>query len=130
MESITEDSEITTVLRKLGIEDVVERAGGLGANKDWDDVFSIGEQHLLSIARMCLAHPAFVFLDRPASSLPSVQIASILDMFTDQKIGVVVLAKNGESQLGYDVHLELKAEGQWAIHHKLEAAPQSAPVAT
>lgn len=128
MELITQDSEITAMLSRLGLEDVVERAGGLGENKDWDDVFSIGEQHLLSIARICLAHPAFVFLDRPASSLPSAQIASILDMLTDQKIGVVVLAKNGESQLRYDVHLELKAEGKWAIHHDVRPLPAQSSV--
>jgi putative ATP-binding cassette transporter len=121
MESVTKDSEITVVLRELGLEETVERAGGLGADKDWDDVFAIGEQHLLSVARLFLARPAFVLLDRPGSSLPTAQIAAILDMLTAQDIGVIVLAKNGESCLQYDFHLELKAGGKWEVHHESPA---------
>jgi putative ATP-binding cassette transporter len=127
MESVTKDSEITAVLRELGLEETVERAGGLGADKDWDDVFAIGEQHLLSVARLFLARPAFVLLDRPGSSLPTAQIASILDMLTAQDVGVVVLAKNGESCLRYDFHLELKAGGKWEVHHESPAVEHGNP---
>lgn len=118
MESVTTDAEITVVLRKFGLEEIVARAGGLGANKDWDEVFSIGEQHLLAIARMSLARPAFVVLDRPGSSMPTAQIAAILDMLTAQNIGVMVLSKNGEARLHYDSHLEIKADGSWNLHHE------------
>jgi putative ATP-binding cassette transporter len=118
MESTTTDAEIATVLRKLGLESAVERVGGLGADKDWDDAFSIGEQHMLSIARIFLAGPAFVYLDRPGSSLPKSQIATILDMLKEQGIGVVVLSKNGEARLHYDSCLEIKADGKWDLHHE------------
>jgi putative ATP-binding cassette transporter len=117
-EAVTKDSEIMIILHKLGLESAVERAGGLDADKDWDDVFSIGEQHLLSVARIFLASPAFVFLDRPGSSLPKSQISAILEMLTARGIGVVVFAKNGESRLRYDSCLELKPEGKWDIHHE------------
>lgn len=118
MEAVTKDAEITVVLLKLGLQEAVDRAGGLGADRDWDDEFSIGEQHLLSIARIFLARPTFVFLDRPGSSLPKSQIASILDMLAAQSIGVVILAKNGESRLHYDSILEIKADGKWEIRHE------------
>jgi putative ATP-binding cassette transporter len=100
----------------------VKRAGGLGADEDWDDVFSIGEQHLLSIARIFLARPTFVFLDRPGSSLPKAQISSILDMLSEQGIGVVILSKNGEAQLHYDSRLEIRADGKWDLRHDKPAA--------
>jgi vitamin B12/bleomycin/antimicrobial peptide transport system ATP-binding/permease protein len=121
MESVTKDSEIMIVLHKLGLESTIARAGGLDADKDWDDVFSIGEQHMLSIARIFLARPAFVFLDRPGSSLPKSQIATILDMLSEQGIGVVILAKNGESRLHYDSCLEIKPDGAWDVHHETGA---------
>ena len=127
MESVMEDWEIIVVLRMLGLEETVERAGGLGADKDWDDVFSIGEQHLLSIARLFLARPAFVLLDRPGSSLPTAQIAAILDLLNAQNIGVIVLAKNGEARLRYDFHLELKANGAWELHPAPQTAVQDDP---
>ena len=122
MEAVTTDSEIIGVLRQLEIEEAVEHAGGLGADKDWDEAFSISEQHLLSIARLLLAHPAFVFLDRPGSSLPTAKIASILDMLTARGIGVVILSNNGVAHLQYDFHLALKTAGKWEIQREAPAA--------
>jgi putative ATP-binding cassette transporter len=122
MESATKDPAIHAVLHRLGLHQAVERIGGLDAEQDWDDVFSIGEQHLLSIARIFLAHPAFVFLDRPGSSLPKSQIFTILGMLAEQGIGVVVLAKNGESSLRFDACLEIKADGKWEIIHETGSA--------
>jgi putative ATP-binding cassette transporter len=115
MEASTKDPAIHVVLHQLGLHETVERVGGLDAEQDWDDVFSIGEQHLLSIARIFLAHPAFVFLDRPGSSLAKSQISTILEMLSSHGIGVVILAKNGESSLRYNACLEIKADGSWEI---------------
>ena len=112
-ESVMPDAVILGVLVKMGIEEIVTRAQGLDTDQDWDDLLSIGEQHLLSVSRIFLAHPAFVFLDRPASALPKNQISSILDMLSEQGIGVVILAKNGESGLRYDAILEIKPDGAW-----------------
>ena len=125
MELVTPDSEIMKVLVKLGIEDVVHHANGLDTDQDWDDLLSIGEQHLLSISRIFLAKPAFVFLDRPGSSLPKSQISNILDMLTEQGIGVVILSKNGESRLRYDAILEIKAEGAWEARRELSVEHKS-----
>jgi putative ATP-binding cassette transporter len=127
-EWVIKDEEIIENLRGLGLLEALDRVGGLSADQDWDDAFSIGEQHLFSVARIFLARPAFVFLDRPASSLPSTQIASILDMLSARNIGVVILAKNGESKLPCDAILEIKADGQWSVsRHPPEAATVPAP---
>lgn len=118
MEAVTTDEAIFKVLREMHLEEIVEHAGGLMADKDWDEVFSISEQHLLSIARLVLARPAFVFLDRPGSSLPLVKVISIIDMLSSQGIGVVVLSNHGEAGLDYDFHLNLMARGAWTIEQK------------
>lgn len=118
MELVTPDAVIMEVLEKLGLEDVVKHANGLDTDHDWDDLLSIGEQHLLSVSRIFLAKPAFVFLDRPGSALPKTQIAKILDMLTEQGIGAVILSKNGESRLRYDAVVEIKADGAWEVRHE------------
>ncbi len=120
-EDSTPDTVILEVLRRLKVDEVVERVGGLGSDQDWDDLLSIGEQHMLSIARILLARPAFVLLDRPGSSIPKPQIAAVLELFSERGIGCVVLAKNGESQLRYDGCLDIRADGEWTIR-------QNAPV--
>lgn len=117
-ESVMPDAVIMGVLVKLGLDDIVSRADGFDTEQDWDDLLSIGEQHLLSVSRIFLAKPAFVFLDRPGSALPKSQISSILDMLTEQNIGVVILAKNGESRLRYDAVLEIKDDGAWEVRHE------------
>ena len=125
MESVTKDYEIMKVLMDLELQEVVTRAGGLGVDQDWDDLLSIGEQHLISVSRIFLAKPAFVFLDRPGSSLPKNLISKILDLLTEQNIGVVILSKNGESRLRYDGHLEINADGAWEVRHELTHENQS-----
>jgi putative ATP-binding cassette transporter len=117
LEHVIRDSDIDLVLHRLGVKATVERVGGLNASRDWDDVLSIGEQHMLSVARIFLARPAIVYLDRPGSALPKSQISMILEMLTEQGIGVVVLAKNGESRLRYDSCLEIRPDGKWEVRH-------------
>lgn len=115
MESITTDAEIQTVLHDLGLEKAVARIGGIDASEDWDDVLSIGEQHMFSVARIFLARPAFAYLDRPESSLPKPQIAHILDELAAHGIGVVLFSQSAEPQPGFDAILDLKAEGKWEL---------------
>jgi putative ATP-binding cassette transporter len=122
MEDVIPTEEIIAVLNRLELQEVLEHANGLDQDQDWDDLLSIGEQHLLSIARIFLAKPVFVFLDRPGSSLPKSKISTILDMLTDQGIGVVVLSKNGESRLKYDAILEILENGAWEKSNGLLAA--------
>jgi vitamin B12/bleomycin/antimicrobial peptide transport system ATP-binding/permease protein len=125
MELVIETSEIMAVIRKVGLEEVVKRAGGLDVDQDWDDMLSIGEQHLISVARIFLAKPAFVFLDRPGSALAQNQISSILEMLSEQNIGTVVFSKNGESHLRYDAILELKLDGSWELRRELATMDDS-----
>ena len=114
-EKVIPNAIIISVMKKLHIENIVERAHGLDVVQDWEDLLSISEQHMVSVARLLLAEPRIVYLDRPGSSLPESQIASILDLLTAAGIGVVVLAKNGESHLRYDAQLEIKPDGSWII---------------
>jgi putative ATP-binding cassette transporter len=114
-EFVTKDAEVHAVLRELGIDQAVRREGGLDAEKDWDEAFSIGEQHLLSVARIFLADPVMVFLDRPGSSLPRAVVSGILDKLAARRVGVVVLAQEDRSHAGYDGVLEIRAEGRWEV---------------
>ncbi len=125
MEKLTSDEAITEILTRLGIEEVISRAQGYDTEQNWDDLLSIGEQHLLSVARIFLTKPAFVFLDRPGSSLSKNQIASVMDMLSEQGTGVVVLAKNGESQLKYDSVLEIHKDGTWQVREEVVPGFQS-----
>jgi putative ATP-binding cassette transporter len=114
-EGKTPDEEITAVLARLGLEEIVARVGGLQVDHEWDGYLSISEQHLFAVARILLTHPAFAVLDRPGSSLSSSQISTVLDLLAEQGIGTIVLAKDSESHLPYDAKLEIFGDGTWKI---------------
>jgi len=114
-EAYVTDTQIRDVLRQLDLEDVVDRVGGFDVDRHWDDVFSITEQHLLSVARVYLCKPKFVFLDRPGSSLPKARVERILEMLKAQGIGVVIFSKNGDASHHFDACLTIQAEGKWVV---------------
>ena len=125
MEKLVPDEMIREVMVKLGVDDVITRSNGLDTDQNWDDMLSIGEQHLLSVARIFIAKPTFVFLDRPGSSLAKNQITVIMDMLSEQGTGVVVLSKNGESRLKYDSVLDIKKDGTWEVRDEAIPAQDS-----
>jgi hypothetical protein len=57
------DDRILAALRAIGGESVLQREGGLDAERDWANTLSLGEQQLVAFARLLLAAPPFAFLD-------------------------------------------------------------------
>lgn len=120
MESVMKNDEIHAVLHKLELDKTVARVGGIDASLDWDGSLSIGEMHMLSIARIFLARPAFAFLDRPESSIPKPQVSRILDELTACGIGAVVFSQGNGFQHKFDAVLEIMAGGKWALRTDAE----------
>ena len=114
-EAKVKDDEIREVLRQLDLDSVVDRVGGLDVDCHWDDVFSITEQHLLTIARIFLSRPTFVFVDQRGSSLPKARVEGILEMLKTRGIGAVIFLKNSESLLHFDSCLKIQAGGKWTV---------------
>jgi len=107
------DEQIGSLLHGLGLDGVLERAGGLDVERDWDDALSLGEQQLFSVARALLAVPRFVFLDRPRAALGSEQVDRILSLFSERSITYLTLGNGADGLDDYDVVLELADDGGW-----------------
>jgi len=112
-EGVIGDEQIATVLHGLGLEPVLERTGGLDVERDWDDVLSLGEQQLFSVARVVLAAPRFAFLERPRTALGSEQTDRILSLLWERSITYLTLGDGGDSLGDYDAVLELAGDGGW-----------------
>src|SRR5262249_4014072 len=63
------DEDLLAALSAVGFEGVLERVGGLDAERDWPSTLSLGEQQQLAFARLLLAAPRFAFLDEATSAL-------------------------------------------------------------
>ena len=112
-EGVIGDEQIATVLHGLGLEPVLERTGGLDVERDWDDVLSLGEQQLLSVARVVLAAPRFAFLERPRTALGSEEADRILSLLRERSITYLTLGDGGDGLDDYDAVLELAGDGGW-----------------
>lgn len=122
------DELILEVLDELGLASVVQRLGGLDAEQDWDDVLSLADQHMLSVARLFLGSPVFVILDRPASTLDRQEVRRILELLDSRGIGCVHFARNEGADIRYDAAIQLLGGGRW---RQVGNAPEDAagPVA-
>ncbi len=107
------DEQIASSLHGLGLESVLERMGGLDVERDWDDALSLGEQQLLSVARVVLATPRFVFLERPRTAFGSEQVDRILSLLSERSITYLTLGDGGDGLDDYDAVLELTGDGGW-----------------
>jgi len=107
------DEQIVTLLRGLDLEGVLERMGGLDVERDWDNALSLGEQQLLSVARMVLAAPRFVFLERPRATLGAAHADQVLSLLRERSITYLTLGDGGDRLGDHDFVLELADDGGW-----------------
>jgi putative ATP-binding cassette transporter len=108
-----EEAQIAAVVDLLNLRPVLDRAGGLDTECDWDNVLSLCEQQLLAAARVLLAKPAFAMLEHVDTSLGNAEARRVVALFAEAGITPIVLNGDDERQDDYDGMLELHGDGTW-----------------
>jgi putative ATP-binding cassette transporter len=108
-----DDEEIRGLLHELGLDAALEGTAGLDVERDWDDALSLGEQHLLSLARVILAAPHFVFLDRLRSAVEPARFDGVLELLSARSITYLTLGNGNDALDDYDAVLEIANDGSW-----------------
>jgi putative ATP-binding cassette transporter len=108
-----EDEQMTTVLRGLRLDAVLDRVGGFDVDRDLATTVSLGEQQLLSFARVILAAPRFVFLERPRATLGATQADRVMSLLRERSITCLTLSDGDDRLEDYDAVLELADDGAW-----------------
>jgi putative ATP-binding cassette transporter len=109
------EEQILETLRRLKIETLVTRFGGLDQRQHWENILPLDDQQILVLARALLSNPAFVFLDRPSTTLGPERVGWVLDILKEHSITHVTF-EGDESPVTldrYDAVLEIKEEGAW-----------------
>jgi len=101
------DDEMTTILRGLRLDGALQRIGGFDVERDWAATLSLGEQQLLSVARVILAAPQFVFLERPRATLGASQADRVMSLLRDRSISCLTLGDGDDRLEDYDLVLQL-----------------------
>lgn len=110
-EKVTDD-KLKGVLDDLNLKAMVDQYGGLDVEHDWT-ALPMNEQALLVVARVLLAAPDFVFLDRMSIALDARQSAQVLQSLTERKITYVMLGKPGDAMASFDAALDIERNGTW-----------------
>lgn len=114
LEAKVPDEQILETIRGLGAEAVVTRAGGLDAEHDWGTALSVGEQQLLTFARVLLARPQFAVFDRVGRGISRAARGVAMRALTARSISYVVFSDDADDPELYDAVLELCGDGTWA----------------
>ena len=107
------DERIVSGLHELNLDHLLNRAGGLDVEQNWETLISLREQQLLAFLRVLLGAPQFVFADRPWATLTSNQRRELLSMLSKASIGYIC---NGEADGCHDLYdtvLDCKEGGGW-----------------
>jgi putative ATP-binding cassette transporter len=108
-----DDKVLLDVLRKVGLEAVVHRMGGLDVEHDWSSALSQGEQHLVSVARLLLFRPRFAFLNQVAETLSSDQVEIVYRVLGEAEITYLSIGDNAHLIAYHELVLELEDDGRW-----------------
>ncbi|HXK25210.1 MAG TPA: SbmA/BacA-like family transporter [Myxococcota bacterium] len=109
------DARILDALRELGMAAALEKARGLNVERDWNELLSLGEQQMLSFARLALAAPSYAVLDRPETVLGAESVRQALDFLTEQAITVVTFSSEPALADRHDARIALAADGSWSF---------------
>lgn len=113
-ETVISDSDLEKLLGELGLDELIERVGGLGEEQDWGSFLPLAEQQLLAFIHVLLRSPRFVFLDRPGTTLAPSQILKMLNILAQRAITYVSIGQEDQPLALYDVLIEIGEDGSWA----------------
>jgi putative ATP-binding cassette transporter len=112
------DERIVDVLHVVGLDALVPPDGDLDREQDFGARVSSREQQLLAFARILLAAPQFVFLDRIADLLGHEQARRMLDLLAERSITVLHGGEPDEPRDLYDAVLECREDATWKWSEK------------
>ncbi|MGT2443084.1 ABC transporter ATP-binding protein/permease [Ensifer adhaerens] len=105
------DSQVLNVLRSLGLDGLADGAEGLEKEQDRD--MSLGDQQLLALAKVLLARPRYVFLDRIEATLGREALRNTLSLLRQSSITCINNGEEGDTRDLYGAFLDCREDGSW-----------------
>ncbi|MDP3857942.1 MAG: ABC transporter transmembrane domain-containing protein [Stagnimonas sp.] len=110
-----DEARVLALLRRLRLDHLLPADGGLDHEQDWLSRTGLGEQLRLVLARVLLARPALVFLDRLRMTLDPAEQHQLLALLREYGIGYLLLARPDDAGTGFDATLDIAADGSWSL---------------
>jgi putative ATP-binding cassette transporter len=109
------DRRLEDLLRRVGLDALLQRACGLDAEQDWPVTLSRGEQQRLAFARLLLADPHFAFLDEATAALEPDEGQGLYTLLAQTPMGYLSVATEPGLLRFHDRQLELRTDGTWQL---------------
>lgn len=107
--------KLEELLEKVGLENIIQRVGGLDVERDWAQMLSMGEQQRLAFARILLARPRFVFLDEATTAIDTQSEEILYNLITPFVENWVSIGYHQSLRERHSQLLELKAGNKWSF---------------
>lgn len=109
------EAELQAVCERVCLPDLIEKQGGLEADRDWSKVLSLGEQQRVSFARILISKPDFVFLDESTSAIDIPTEARLYQTLIEEEVTFVSVGHRETILRFHDRALRLLPGGEWEV---------------
>jgi len=122
------DQILQEVLRKVQLEQLLDRMGGFEAVRDWPNVLSLGEQQRLAFARLLLTKRKYGFMDEATTALDAPSERLLYNYLQEQGKNFVSIGSQASLEALHAFKLELRTGGQWNFFPITAGSGSSLPI--
>ncbi|MGF1537842.1 MAG: ABC transporter ATP-binding protein/permease [Elainellaceae cyanobacterium] len=112
--AVVTDADIHRVLRRVNLETLPERVGGLNLERDWPTILSLGEQQRLAFGRILLTQPKYAILDEATSALDVKNERRLYRLLAQMNIRYLSVGHR-PSLVDYHDHILTLGGRRWAL---------------
>jgi putative ATP-binding cassette transporter len=109
------DEDLEHVVNQVGLSAMMARVGGFSAVLDWSHILSLGEQQRLSLARVLLARPKYVFLDEATTAIDNASERHLYGLVNSITNSIVSVGLPDRLASYHRYILELDGVGGWQV---------------
>jgi vitamin B12/bleomycin/antimicrobial peptide transport system ATP-binding/permease protein len=110
-----DEKRLYNILKKVNLEYLPDRVGGLDAELNWVDILSLGEQQRLAFGRLLLSQPKYAILDEATSALDLKNEENLYQQLQTTKITFISVGHRLSLLKYHHNVLELLSHTQWQI---------------